>query len=357
MTTFIVIAALLALGAAAAVAWPLFRDRNHRIAGIVTVVVLLAAAAGLYPLWSNWNWNAPAPDASADAEAAAAASPEVAAMVAKLEKRMQENPDDLKGWLMLGRSYLTLNRLDDAVVAYDHAEQLGQGKDLEAILGLGESLSLRAGGDITPQVAQLFEQAVILAPDNPKALLYGGFAAAVRGDAATARSRWLAVKAMNPPQQVADMIDQRIAELGPMTGAAAPFAGAAAGGPAPDAAVAGPAAEGGTATVRLSISPALKARLKPDAPLFVFAREPGQGGPPLAVKRLGVDAIGTQIQLSAADSMMPGRAITKGQKVSITARVAFSGQPLPASGDLQGELDYVLGKDGVRDLVIDKVTP
>jgi len=89
----------------------------------------------------------------------------------------------------------------------------------------------------------------------------------------------------------------------------------------------------------------------------VFAREPGQGGPPLAVKRLGIDAIGTEIQLSAADSMMPGRAITQGQKVSITARVAFSGQPLPASGDLQGEISYAVGHDGVRDLVIDQVAP
>ena len=354
MTTFIVIAALLALGAAAAVTWPLLRDRSHRLAGIVTSVVLLAAAAGLYPLWSNWNWNAPPPEAAADAAAAAEASPEVAAMVAKLEQRMQANPDDLKGWLMLGRSYLTLNRLDDAVLAYDHAEQLGQGKDLEALLGLGESISLRAGGDITPQVAKLFEEAVALAPDNPKALLYGGFAAAVRGDTEVARSRWLAVKAMNPPQQVADMIDQRIAELGSSTGGAPPMAAGAPPGGAGPAAAAG---DGGTATVRLAISPALKARLKPDAPLFVFAREPGQGGPPLAVKRLGVDAIGTEIQLSAADSMMPGRAIHKDQKVSITARVAFSGQPLPATGDLQGELTYTVGQDGVRDLVIDKVAP
>jgi cytochrome c-type biogenesis protein CcmH len=89
----------------------------------------------------------------------------------------------------------------------------------------------------------------------------------------------------------------------------------------------------------------------------VFAREPGQGGPPLAVKRLTVAAIGTQVELSGADSMVPGRALTKGQKVSITARVAFSGQPLPTSGDLSGELSYEVGRDGVRELVIDKITP
>jgi len=353
MTTFIVIAVLMALGAAAAVAWPLLAEKSSRLVGAIAAVVVLGAAAGLYTLWSSWDWNAPPPDAQVETAAAAAASPEVAAMVAKLEKRMQDEPNDIKGWLMLGRSYLTLNRLDDAVNAYDHAEQLGQGKDLEALLGLGESLSLRAGGDITPQVAKLFEAAVALAPDDPKALLYGGFAAAVRGDAAVARSRWLAVKALNPPPQVIEMLDQRIAELGPAAGGAPAMAGAA-----PAVSGAAPAvANGGTATIRLSIAPALKSRLKSGVPLFVFAREPGQGGPPLAVKRLGIDAIGTEIQLSAADSMMPGRAITQGQKVSITARVAFSGQPLPASGDLQGEISYAVGHDGVRDLVIDQVAP
>lgn len=341
MGTFVAIAALMALCAAAAVAWPLLRDRSSRLVGAIAAVIVLASAAGLYPLWSNWDWSAPAVEL-ATAGKPAAASPQVAAMVAKLEQKLREQPDDLKGWLMLGRSYLTIERLDDAVVAYDHAERLGGGKDLEAILGLGESLSLRAGGDITPQVAKLFEQAVVLAPDNPKALLYGGFAAAVRGDSALARSRWLAVKAMNPPPQVAEMIDQRIAELGPETASAGPAA---------------IAPEGGTATIRLAIAPALKARLRDDAPLFLFAREPGQGGPPLAVKRLTIAAIGTQVQLSAADSMVPGRAITKGQRVSITARVAFGGQPLPTSGDLSGELSYEVGHDGVRDLVIDKVTP
>jgi cytochrome c-type biogenesis protein CcmH len=87
----------------------------------------------------------------------------------------------------------------------------------------------------------------------------------------------------------------------------------------------------------------------------VFAREPGGKGPPLAAKRLTSAAIGTQIHLSAADSMLPGRVLTKGRRVSITARVSFSGQPLPAAGDLYGELTYDVGQDGARDLLIDRV--
>jgi cytochrome c-type biogenesis protein CcmH len=208
-------------------------------------------------------------------------------------------------------------------------------------------------------------------PDNPKALLYGGFSAAARGDFAAARSRWQALKEMHPPAQIDALLDARIAELGPAptgpgaaptpTGGAAargtPGGGAASGAGVPAVPVAGdtPGAAAAEVTVNISIAPALKARLTREAPLFVFAREPGAPGPPLAAKRLTSAAIGTQIHLSAADSMIPGRVLVSGRSVSITARVSFSGQPLPAAGDLYGELAYDVGHDGPRDLVIDRI--
>jgi cytochrome c-type biogenesis protein CcmH len=297
----------------------------------------------LYPLWSNWDWHA-------QPQSPAAAGPDVAAMVAKLEKRLRDQPDDLTGWLMLGRSYLALNRLDEAVVAYDHAHQL-DAKSAEAAMGLGESMSLRAGGEITPPAAQLFEEALALAPTNPKALLYGGFAAAVRGDRLAARTRWEALKELQPPPEIVRMIDARIAALGLPAQTAPTGTNASPTGTSPST-------EGLAATevtVNISIAPALKSRLVSEAPLFVFAREPGSAGPPLAAKRLSSGAIGTQVRLSAADSMVPGRVLVSGSQVSVTARVSFSGQPVPAAGDLYGELSYKVGRDGVRDLVIDRV--
>ena len=351
MNTFLVIAAVMAAIAAGAVALPLLRDRQSRLLGALVAVTVIGASAGLYPLWSNWNWHAPAPSQ-------AAAGPDVAAMIAKLERRLQDQPNDPKGWSMLGRSYLALNRLDEAIVAYGHAHQLDS-KDPEAAMGLGEAMSLRAGGEITPQAGQLFEDALALAPANPKALLYAGFAAAVRGERALARSRWQALEALNPPPQIVQMLDARIAELGPPSGSSAtrtadtspPGTGAS---PAGSNASTG-AASGAEVTVNISIAPALKSRLVSEASLFVFAREPGSRGPPLAAKRLTSTAIGTQVHLSPADSMMPGRALARGQQVSITARVSFSGQPVPSAGDLYGELSYDVGRDGVRNLVIDRV--
>ena len=352
MNTFLIVAAVMAAIAAGAVALPLLRDRQSRLLGALLAVLVIGASAGLYPLWSNWNWHAPA-------QSEAAAGPDVAAMVAELEKRLQDQPNDLKGWLMLGRSYLTLNRLDEAIVAFDHAHQL-DAKNTEAAMGLGEAMSLRAGGDITPQAAQLFEDALALEPGNPKALLYAGFAAAVRGDRALARTRWQALKALNPPPQIVQMLDARIAELGSPSGIPAAGGAPDTSTPGSSAPPAGTSASTGTSsaaevTVNISIAPALKSRLVSEAPLFVFAREPGSRGPPLAAKRLTSTAIGTQVRLSPADSMLPGRVLVKGQQVSITARVSFSGQPVPSAGDLYGELSYDVGRDGVRNLVIDRV--
>jgi cytochrome c-type biogenesis protein CcmH len=340
MNAFLVVAALMAAIAATVVAIPLMRDKKSRLVGALAALLVAGAAAGLYPLWSNWDWHAPV-------QPQAGASPDVIAMVAKLEQHLRDDPNDLAGWLMLGRSYLALQRLDDAVAAYDRAHQLG-GNSAEAALGLGEAISLRAGGEITAPASQLFEEGLGLAPNNAKALLYGGFAAASRGDRALARSRWQALKELHPPPQIEQMLDARIAELGPaaQSGTNASSAGTSA------------SAEGSAAaqvTVNIRIAPALKSRLKPEAPLFLFAREPGSQGPPLAAKRLTSAAIGSQVQLSAADSMLPGRVLVSGRRVSVTARVSFSGQPTPAAGDLYGELAYEVGHDGALDLVIDRV--
>jgi len=327
VNTFLLIAALMAAVAAAVVAVPLLRDGRSRLVGAAAGLLVAATAAGLYPLWSNWNWHTSAPSHPA---------PEVPAMVAKLETHMRSNPADFGGWLMLGRSYLALERVDDAIHAYDHARRLDSGST-DAALGLGEAMILRAG-NITPAAAELIEQALKLAPDNPKALLYGGFAALARGDKAAARARWQSLKDLHPPVQIEQMLDTRIAELGAVGIARARHASA-----------------GAEATVNLMIAPELKARLTRSAPLFVFARAPGGRGPPLAAKRLTSAVIGTQIQLSTMDSMVPGQALLNGQRVTIVARVSFSGKVLPAAGDLYGELTYDVGHGGPRDLVIDRV--
>ena len=51
----------------------------------------------------------------------------VESMLSGLEQRLQQQPDDGNGWLLLAKSYRHLGRMDDARDAYKKAEALGNG--------------------------------------------------------------------------------------------------------------------------------------------------------------------------------------------------------------------------------------
>jgi cytochrome c-type biogenesis protein CcmH len=108
--------------------------------------------------------------------------------------------------------------------------------------------------------------------------------------------------------------------------------------------------------VHIALSPALSKSAPDAAPLFVFVRDPGRPGPPLAAKRLA-SRFPQTVQLTPADSMVPGRAFAAGQKVQVVARIARSGNPMAGSGDPFGEVAYLVGSDGLVNIVIDHLTP
>jgi len=84
---------------------------------LTLAVVVPALAVGLYLVNAT---VAPTQLAQAAATTASGA-PDPMQMVARLERRLQENPNDVAGWLRLGRSYVVLGRIDDARAAFDHA--------------------------------------------------------------------------------------------------------------------------------------------------------------------------------------------------------------------------------------------
>ncbi|HTX04681.1 MAG TPA: hypothetical protein VMD06_02550 [Steroidobacteraceae bacterium] len=108
--------------------------------------------------------------------------------------------------------------------------------------------------------------------------------------------------------------------------------------------------------VEVEVAPALAQQTPHAAVLYVFARDRAQGGPPLAVKRLQSDLPQT-VELTAADAMIPGHGIADGEQVEVIARISPSGSPMDQSGDLSGQADYRVGRDGLVDVVIDHVTP
>jgi cytochrome c-type biogenesis protein CcmH len=188
-------------------------------------------------------------------------------------------------------------------------------------------------------------------------LFFGAAVAMRRGELPLARERFTRLLALDPPdnikpllQKQIDSIDQQLAGGAP--GGPQPAAAGRAGQP-PVAAATDPAAK---VRINVTLAPTLAQSDSGSSPLFVFVRDPQRPGPPLAVKRLDSHFPQT-VELTASDSMMPGRAIAAGQKVQVVARIARSGNPVGASGDPFGESAYFVGRDGLINIVIDHITP
>jgi cytochrome c-type biogenesis protein CcmH len=322
---------------------PLWSDAQSRGLPLGLGVALCAAAIGLYLLWSRWSWPADAPSV-ADTPAA---------MVKRLAKRLESEPNDVAGWLMLGRSYTALEQFPLAQRAYQRADRLEGGRNAEALIGMAEAMVLQADGVVDERAGRIFEQALVLAPDSERALFFSGVAAQRRGDTATAISRFQSLLALNPPENIRPILEQQIAVLQAGPVGASPTA--------PAAAVAAPNAEvaaGAQARVRVSITiaPRYASRATPGSTLFVFVRKPGQPGPPLAVKRLPA-AMPVTVELGPQDSMVPGLAISAGERVEVSAKISADGSATPRSGDVVGRVAYNVGKDGLVPLLIDGLTP
>jgi len=333
MLAFVMIAGSLAAGAAVLVLWPLVRRRADArpvsaAAAAALTFALLLGSAGLYSVFSNYTWVSGVEEAETPA-----------AMASRLAKRLADKPDDLDGWLMLGRSYSVLEQFPLAVRAYQRADRLANGQNVEALLGMGESMLAQDTEQLSAGAGHMFERALALEPQNAKALFYSAFAALSRGELQSARERFERMLALNPPANIRPILEQRIAEIDrALAGDAAQ--------PAP--------AESARISVHVTLAPGLSKKLAEGAPLFVAARDPASPGPPFAVKRLPA-RFPVDVELTAADAMLASRRITAGQTLQVVARVALGGTPTATTGDPFGQVSYHVGKDGRLNLVIDRL--
>ena len=300
---------------------------ERRFSGLAVALLVPVLAVVMYAGLSNWDWK------TVQIESAQAANMEQA--VAGLEAKLKENPDNLDGWIMLGRSYTAMSRYPRAADAYQQAYDLSKGQNVEAVIGLGEALALTDEASLAGRAGKLFDAALAMAPNHPKALWYGGVAALRSGDLRLGRDRLQRLLAQNPPEEIRGVLARQIQDLDEQI-AAAGGEGAPPQASAPSAA---PAAGSRAIQVSVSLSPQLRQQLTGAVPLFILARDPSAGGPPLAVQRHSSESLPLNVTLSESDAMIPSRSIATVPKVVVVARLSRSGAPQQQSGDLYGEAE------------------
>jgi cytochrome c-type biogenesis protein CcmH len=247
---------------------------------------------------------------------------------------------------------VVLQQLPLATRAYERADRLSGGRNVDALVGLAEALALGDPAELDGRAGRLIERAIALEPNSGKALFYGAAAALRRGALPLARERFAHLLTLDPPAKVRPILEQQIASIDHELAAGHVAANVSA------AASGSPPAEIGAARVRLNVvlAPAIGASGAGHEPLFVIVRDPGRPGPPLAVKRLE-SRFPQQVELTPADSMLPDRGFAVGDTVQVIARIARSGRATGARGDPFGEISYLVGRDGLANVVINRLTP
>jgi cytochrome c-type biogenesis protein CcmH len=328
MTLWVVLS-VLSLAAIGFITWPLYRKSKQLTALLgVVIVATVGLSAGLY-----YYIGSPGVPSGAGATA------DLSDVVGPLEQRLTESPEDIDGWILLGRSYQTMQRYDDAITAFETAIELERGQNAQTLAALAIVLMEQNGGELTQRSGSLFENALSLEPANANALFYGGAAAAQRGNTALAADRWEMLLQQNAPPEIQELLQKKIAEWR--------------GQPPPNVAAA-PVNDG--LSISLSLSAAAMAELPADARVFVIARDPAQPSPPIAVIPLRLAQLPVRVSLGDRNAMMEGRMLSGFAEYEVLVRVSLSGQPMAQSGDWYGSQIVTAGTESIE-LVIDQKTP
>jgi cytochrome c-type biogenesis protein CcmH len=305
------------------------RPSRRLLAGSLAFVLVLAAAGyAVYGTPSAWRG---VPVAKSEGETGhASGAGQIEAMVAQLEQRLKDKPDDAEGWSMLGRSYSALGRYPESVDAFKRVTTM-RPQDAQAYADLADASAMAAGRNLAGEPTKLIAKALELDPKNLKALALAGTIAFDAGDYAKAATLWeAAVASSEPGSELARNLQGGVAEARSRAGMPAASASSAAPS-SPPAAVAGATVSG-----EVKLAAALKGRVSPDDTVFVFARAVDGPRAPLAIVRKQVKDLPITFKLDDSMAMSPAMRLSTAKQVIVGARISKSGNAIPQPGDLQG---------------------
>lgn len=334
----------------------------------IGLYVKVGSTAGLSPpapvVVSAGGGGPHSPDASGSP---AMSDAKIVEMVDTLAKKMEQNPKDPKGWILLARSQGALGRIPQALAAYERANAL-QPNDAQILADYADTLVVSQQGRFEGKPQQLIAAALKADPNHLKSLALAGTAELRLGNREASLKHWeklqsLVAKDSDDYRQVQAIItDVRSGGTGfasasepqqapPQPPVATPPAGTAT--PAKSA-------SGARVVGQVTLAPELMPKLAPNDVLFIFARAKEGPKMPLAVVRVAAPKAGAwphAFELTDGMAMAPGMTLSAFPEVVIEARISKSGNAQLQPGDLSGQSEVIKSTASGVKVTISKVAP
>jgi cytochrome c-type biogenesis protein CcmH len=305
---------------------------------VVLAVAMPISAMGLYMWVGNPEalnpWALKSPD-QVDQK-------DLAKLAQTLADRLQSQPDNLQGWVMLGRTYRTLENFDASLKAYDTALKLSADDDLQ--LERIEVMAMQRQGQFEGEPWRVIREILQKDPQHFGALLTAGSASYAEGKYADALKYW---------EQARKPLDVNNPDLPGLENAIATVRDKLGMPTKPVPSVSSALNVSG----QISLSAALKAKVSPNDAVFVYATPANGDRMPLAIMKTTVSQLPLNFMLDDSTAMTPERKLSMAGEVLVKVRVSKSGNAMPQSGDLTGasEGPVKVGAKGLKIEIKDQI--
>ena len=273
---------------------------------------------------------------------------DLAKMAQTLAEKLQAKPDNLQGWVMLGRTYRTLENFDAALKAYDSALKLSADDDLK--LERIEIIAMQRQGQFEGEPWNVIREVLQRDPQHFGALLTAGSASYAEGKFADALRYWeQARKPLDANNPDLEGLENAIAAVRDRLGM--PPAKSS-----PASSSTSAATSGLNITGQVNLSASLKSKASPNDVVFIYATPANGDRMPLAIFKTTVSQMPLNFTLDDSSAMTPDRKLSAAGEVMVKVRVSKSGNAMPQSGDLSGSLGPVkVGAKGLKLEIKDQI--
>ena len=268
-----------------------------------------------------------------------------AVLALSIRDNLRDNPQDISGWSTLALVNSAIGRLDESVAAYEKAVNLDASNDTLRFK-YSEALMLAGSEDDLQTAVRQMDYLISKDASNRNYRLLFTTIAIKLQDVALAQQHFEVIKdELDPNSQFYQSITNELSLLGLDFG--------------PKEAI--HKLENGGASrlvVNIELDGKLNEILPANAYLIVFAQNANSTSKaPLAVKRMPLGDLPTQVELSDSDAMIANMNLSSAQQVNVTARISIDENVMPQAGELQGitnNIQITKGKSQSLDVIINE---